>query len=270
MGGKGGVGKTSVMAGLAKWFDAHEIPVQLEHWVRNLGQPDADLEASLTAREAAFQKLFTRAAPPPAPPADPSASPAAGAGSRQAQSLALAPPAGVWETFFQEKDDFEPLRRLALAANRPLTPNDYFWRDRCLVQLEIMRSYVDLHECRPTWQPALEHHQAELKERVKTDLIRARWMLQEMQENIYLEDLLEALQPEGASGSRAVGVDAPRVVRIRGSQFANFLRKLHVPAFRADVAGYTVKAWFPDFQRFSLWIVTFESEAASRGCRGAY
>ena len=29
MGGKGGVGKTSVMAGLAEWFDAHEIPVQL-------------------------------------------------------------------------------------------------------------------------------------------------------------------------------------------------------------------------------------------------
>jgi MinD-like ATPase involved in chromosome partitioning or flagellar assembly len=29
MGGKGGVGKTSVMAGLAEWFDANEIPVQL-------------------------------------------------------------------------------------------------------------------------------------------------------------------------------------------------------------------------------------------------
>ena len=29
MGGKGGVGKTSVMAGLAEWFDTHEIPVQL-------------------------------------------------------------------------------------------------------------------------------------------------------------------------------------------------------------------------------------------------
>jgi MinD-like ATPase involved in chromosome partitioning or flagellar assembly len=29
MGGKGGVGKTSVMAGLAEWFEANEIPVKL-------------------------------------------------------------------------------------------------------------------------------------------------------------------------------------------------------------------------------------------------
>jgi len=29
MGGKGGVGKTSVMAGLAEWFDANQIPVKL-------------------------------------------------------------------------------------------------------------------------------------------------------------------------------------------------------------------------------------------------
>ena len=29
MGGKGGVGKTSVMTGLAEWFDANEIPVTL-------------------------------------------------------------------------------------------------------------------------------------------------------------------------------------------------------------------------------------------------
>ncbi len=29
MGGKGGVGKTSIMAGLAEWFDANRIPVQL-------------------------------------------------------------------------------------------------------------------------------------------------------------------------------------------------------------------------------------------------
>src|SRR5689334_6337925 len=29
MGGKGGVGKTSVMAGLAEWFAANEIPVKL-------------------------------------------------------------------------------------------------------------------------------------------------------------------------------------------------------------------------------------------------
>jgi MinD-like ATPase involved in chromosome partitioning or flagellar assembly len=29
MGGKGGVGKTSVMAGLVEWFDANEIPAQL-------------------------------------------------------------------------------------------------------------------------------------------------------------------------------------------------------------------------------------------------
>jgi MinD-like ATPase involved in chromosome partitioning or flagellar assembly len=29
MGGKGGVGKTNVMAGLAEWFDVHQIPVQL-------------------------------------------------------------------------------------------------------------------------------------------------------------------------------------------------------------------------------------------------
>jgi MinD superfamily P-loop ATPase len=35
MGGKGGVGKTSVMAGLAEWFDADQIPVKL---------PDLDTE----------------------------------------------------------------------------------------------------------------------------------------------------------------------------------------------------------------------------------
>src|SRR5438046_9659562 len=29
MGGKGGVGKTSVMAGLAEWVEANEIPVKL-------------------------------------------------------------------------------------------------------------------------------------------------------------------------------------------------------------------------------------------------
>ncbi len=29
MGGKGGVGKTSVMAGLAEWFDSNQIPVKL-------------------------------------------------------------------------------------------------------------------------------------------------------------------------------------------------------------------------------------------------
>jgi MinD superfamily P-loop ATPase len=29
MGGKGGVGKTSVIAGLAEWFDANEIPIKL-------------------------------------------------------------------------------------------------------------------------------------------------------------------------------------------------------------------------------------------------
>jgi MinD superfamily P-loop ATPase len=29
MGGKGGVGKTSVMAGLAEWFEENEIPVKL-------------------------------------------------------------------------------------------------------------------------------------------------------------------------------------------------------------------------------------------------
>src|SRR6266704_6282700 len=29
MGGKGGVGKTSVMAGLAEWFDTNQIPVKL-------------------------------------------------------------------------------------------------------------------------------------------------------------------------------------------------------------------------------------------------
>jgi MinD-like ATPase involved in chromosome partitioning or flagellar assembly len=29
MGGKGGVGKTSIMAGLAEWFDANQIPVKL-------------------------------------------------------------------------------------------------------------------------------------------------------------------------------------------------------------------------------------------------
>jgi|SRR5579864_908134 len=29
MGGKGGVGKTSVMAALAEWFEANEIPVKL-------------------------------------------------------------------------------------------------------------------------------------------------------------------------------------------------------------------------------------------------
>lgn len=29
MGGKGGVGKTSIMTGLAEWFDANQIPVQL-------------------------------------------------------------------------------------------------------------------------------------------------------------------------------------------------------------------------------------------------
>ena len=29
MGGKGGVGKTGVMAGLAEWFDANQIPVKL-------------------------------------------------------------------------------------------------------------------------------------------------------------------------------------------------------------------------------------------------
>ena len=29
MGGKGGVGKTSVMAGLAEWFNTNQIPVQL-------------------------------------------------------------------------------------------------------------------------------------------------------------------------------------------------------------------------------------------------
>src|SRR5260370_42459129 len=29
MGGKGGVGKTSLMAGLAEWFDANQIPSQL-------------------------------------------------------------------------------------------------------------------------------------------------------------------------------------------------------------------------------------------------
>jgi uridine kinase len=29
IGGKGGVGKTSVMAGLAEWFDANQIPVKL-------------------------------------------------------------------------------------------------------------------------------------------------------------------------------------------------------------------------------------------------
>ena len=50
MGGKGGVGKTSIMAGFAEWFDAIQIPVQLldiditEH----LGQ-DRD-EADVTVR----------------------------------------------------------------------------------------------------------------------------------------------------------------------------------------------------------------------------
>ncbi len=29
MGGKGGVGKTSIMTGLGEWFDANQIPVQL-------------------------------------------------------------------------------------------------------------------------------------------------------------------------------------------------------------------------------------------------
>ena len=29
MGGKGGVGKTGVMTGLAEWFDANQIPVKL-------------------------------------------------------------------------------------------------------------------------------------------------------------------------------------------------------------------------------------------------
>src|ERR1700674_4863335 len=29
MGGKGGVGKTNVMTGLAEWFQAHQIPVTL-------------------------------------------------------------------------------------------------------------------------------------------------------------------------------------------------------------------------------------------------
>jgi Mrp family chromosome partitioning ATPase len=29
MGGKGGVGKTSIMSGLAEWFDSNQIPVQL-------------------------------------------------------------------------------------------------------------------------------------------------------------------------------------------------------------------------------------------------
>jgi Mrp family chromosome partitioning ATPase len=29
MGGKGGVGKTSVMAGLAEWFDLNQIPVKM-------------------------------------------------------------------------------------------------------------------------------------------------------------------------------------------------------------------------------------------------
>src|SRR5580693_4826906 len=29
MGGKGGVGKTSIMTGLAEWFDANQIPVKL-------------------------------------------------------------------------------------------------------------------------------------------------------------------------------------------------------------------------------------------------
>jgi cellulose biosynthesis protein BcsQ len=29
MGGKGGVGKTSIMSGLAEWFDSFQIPVQL-------------------------------------------------------------------------------------------------------------------------------------------------------------------------------------------------------------------------------------------------
>ena len=29
MGGKGGVGKTSVMAALAEWFDVNDIPVKL-------------------------------------------------------------------------------------------------------------------------------------------------------------------------------------------------------------------------------------------------
>jgi MinD superfamily P-loop ATPase len=29
MGGKGGVGKTSIMAGLAEWFEANQIPVKL-------------------------------------------------------------------------------------------------------------------------------------------------------------------------------------------------------------------------------------------------
>ena len=44
MGGKGGVGKTSVMAGLAEWFDTNQIPVKLlESRYRKQGEriPDA-------------------------------------------------------------------------------------------------------------------------------------------------------------------------------------------------------------------------------------
>jgi len=40
MGGKGGVGKTSVMTGLAEWFDSNQIPLQLMDLIRRTRRAD--------------------------------------------------------------------------------------------------------------------------------------------------------------------------------------------------------------------------------------
>ena len=40
MGGKGGVGKTSVMAGLAEWFEENDIPVKLLDLTRKTRRAD--------------------------------------------------------------------------------------------------------------------------------------------------------------------------------------------------------------------------------------